>query len=55
MGAEVALFEVVEDELGGTVAVEVDFFDDDVFLLLNLAGREGGMEENVGKELEAAV
>ena len=55
MGAEVALFEVVEDELGGTVAVEVDFFDDDVFLLLNLAGREGGMEEDVGKELEAAV
>ena len=55
MGAEVALFEVVEDELGRTVAVEVDFFDDNVFLLLNLAGGEGRMEENVGKELEAAV
>ena len=55
MGAEVALLEVVEDEFGGAVAVEVDLFDDDIFFLLNLVDGEGGVEEDVGKEFEAAV
>ena len=54
MVAEVAFLEVVVDEFGRGVAVEVDFFDDHVFLFLNLVEREGGVEEDVGKEFQTA-
>ena len=55
MGAEDALLEVVVDEVGRGVAVEVDFLDDDIFLFLYFVFREGGMEEYVGEELEGAL
>lgn len=54
MGAKVALFEVVEDEFGGAVAVEVDFLDDNVFFFFDFVGREGGMEKDVSEEFETA-
>ena len=54
MVAEVAFLEVVVDEFGRGVAVEVDFFDDHIFLFLYLVEREGGVEEDVGKEFQTA-
>lgn len=55
MTAEYFFFEVVVDDFGWGVFVEVDFFDDYVFLVFDFVEGEGGVEEDVGKEFEAPL
>ena len=49
------LLELVEDKLGGRVAIGVDLFQHHVALLGDLGLGEGGVEKHVGEELEAPV
>ena len=55
MSAEVAFFKLIVYQFGGTVAVEVDFLYDHVFLFLYLMLRKGRVEEYVGEEFETAL
>ena len=54
MSAEEALFKFIEYQLGGAVAIEVDFLYDHVLLFLYLMFGKGGMEEYVGEKFKTA-
>jgi len=55
VAAEDHLLEVVVDEFGRRVLVEVDLFDDHILLFLNFVLGKGGVEEDVAEKLQAAL
>ena len=49
---EKQVLKLVEDQLRGAVLIRVDLVEDHLHLLLDLAGRETGVERQVGHQLE---